>query len=276
MEEKKNPPPREPEENESNVARRLRLMGEDSAPEPEEPIEIDRLANFWYHHKIKILMIAFFGIVLAICIGQFAAVQNPDVYILYAGADYITPNENQKFCDILEELGEDYNEDGKNYVQLNDLVFMTEEQQQAYFDYMEEQGETPSIDMTTNNKTSERFTYEIFSGESSLCILSESQYREVAASNGFLPLSEMFDELPEGTIDDYGIRFSETKLYQFYESARIFPEDAVIALRRVATTSAITGKKKAERLHGYSRDLFCRMVNFEYPAGYVPPENEGE
>ena len=276
MEEKNKPTPEETEVHESNVARRLRMMGESGEVQQEEPIRIDRLANFWYHHKIKILMIAFFGIVLGICIAQFLAVQNPDVYILYAGADYITPNENQKFCAILEGLGEDYDDDGRTYVQLNDLVYMTEEQQEEYFALMESLGETPSIDMTTNQKTSERFTYEIFSGEAAICILAESQYREVAASNGFLPLSELFEELPEGAVDDYGVRLSETKLYQFYESARVFPEDAVIAIRRLPTVSAITGKKKAERLHGYSRDLFCRILNFEYPEGYVPPETQGE
>ncbi len=55
-------------------------------------------------------------------------------------------------------------------------------------------------------------------------------------------------------------------------AAQIFPEDTVLALRRVSTMSAITGKKKAERLHARSTELFVKMLEYEYPAGYIPPE----
>ena len=68
------------------------------------------------------------------------------------------------------------------------------------------------------------------------------------------------------------MRFSETKLCKFYDAAKIFPDDAVIALRRLSTMSVFTGKKKAEKKYEYNLDFFKKMLTFDYPEGYIPPE----
>ena len=265
----------EPEE--SNAARRLRMLGEDTDGEgDDEPLEIDRWGNFWYHHKWKVVMITVFGIIIGVAVAQFAGQQNPDVYVLYGGPLYITPNENQMFCDAVESFCPDYNEDGKTYVQLNDMVFMTENQLNEMIAAAEENDEDIAYDRLANAQVQERFTYEIFGGEAAICILAEEQYEEVCGSGGFLPLAELYaeDELPEGRIDEYGVRLSETKFWKFYGTQDMFPEDAVIALRRVSTMSALTGKSRAEKIHAYSSDLFCRILDFEYPEGYVEPAED--
>ena len=87
-----------------------------------------------------------------------------------------------------------------------------------------------------------------------------------------MPLSEFFDELSEGAIDEYGVRLSETKLYKFYSEAQIFPKDAIIAIRTPSTMSAFVGKKKAEELHSSARDMFVKILAFEYPEGYEANE----
>lgn len=270
---KREVPREEDEDLQSNAAKRIKALGEDKDDaEAEEPIKVNKLANFWYHYKFRIIMISAFAFILIIALSQFITHQNPDVSLIYGGPQYITPNQNQAFCDILEAMMPDYNGDGKKYVQLNDLVFMSDDQISEYLTAAEEQGEDVAVDYLTNKQTTERFTYEIFGGESVICILAEDQYEMVAGEGGFLPLSELFDELPESAIDDYGVRFSETKLYKFYDAAKIFPDDAVIAIRRLSTMSVFTGKKKAEKKYEYHKDMFCSMLNFEYPEGYVPPE----
>lgn len=259
------------DENESNAARRIRMLGgDDKNVEEEAPIKINKWANFWYHHKVKVLMISFFTIVIGIGVAQFASQQNPDVYILYSGPDYITPNQNVALCDALEDVMIDYNGDGKVFAQLNDLVFMSEDQMKEYESEVEAQGDTAAVDRLSNKDTYERFVYEVFGENSSICILAEDQYEMVKAEGGFLELSELFDEVPEGAIDGYGIRISETKFAEFYTAFQIFPGDTVIALRRISTLSALTGKKKAEQRYEYHKDLFCRIVGFEFPEGYVP------
>lgn len=267
----------EEQASESNAARRIRALDADAyKAEPDEPLEINKWENFWYHNKVKVIMISAFAFIIGVAMIQYVTHANPDVSLIYSGPDYITPNMNQAFCDVLEGLMDDYDGDGKKYAQLNDLVFMTEEQIEEFERVTEEAGDKGAVDRISNKQTSERFTYEIFGSEASICILSDGQYQMVKAEGGFLPLAEIFDEIPEGAIDEYGVKFSETKLCKFYSAAQIFPEDAVLALRRVSTMSAITGKQKAEKLHTRSRDLFVKMLEYEYPEGYVPPEETAE
>lgn len=260
-----------PEPEESNAARRLRALGGNDEPREEEPIEINKWENFWYHHKTKVIMIAVFGFLIGVVVVQLVTQSNPDISILYSGPDYITPNLNRDFCDMIEGMMDDYNGDGKKYAQLNDIVYKTEAQIAEYEAELEANGDNGKFDRTSNTQAEERFTYEIFGSEASVCILAEDQYEIVASAGGFMKLEELFDEIPEGAIDECGVRFSETKLYKFYASAQIFPEDSVIAIRKVSTISALTGKKKAERTHEYAKELFCAILNFEYPEGYVEP-----
>ncbi len=277
MDEKEKNTPESPETEESNAARRIRMLGQDSDEEQDdEPLEIDRWGNFWYHHKWKVLIISVFTVIIGVAVAQFAGQQNPDVYVIYGGPLYITPNENQKFCDAVESLCPDYNGDGKTYVQLNDMVFMTENQLNEMIAANEESGEDVAYDRLSNAQVQERFTYEIFGGEASICILAEEQYEEVRGSGGFLPLAEIFgeDAIPEGAVDDCGVRLNETKFWKFYGTAEMFPEDTVIALRRVSTMSALTGKSRAEKQHAVSMDVFQKIMNYEYPEGYVEPAEE--
>jgi len=257
-------------ENESNAARRIRLRGEDMNEPDNSPLKIDKWANFWYHHKTKVIMISFFSIMILIGLVQLLTRQNPDVYILYSGPDYITPNQNVEMCDALEEIMIDYNGDGKVYAQLNDLVFMTADQIKEYESEARADGEEPYVDLTHHKNTHDRFVYEVFGQNSSICILAPDQYEIVKAEGGFLPLSELFDEVPEGAIDEYGINLVSTKFAEFYPIFQIFPEDTVIALRRLSTMSALGNKKKAEIRYEYHVDLFEKIISFEFPEGYTP------
>lgn len=274
MEDNKDKNTHETETEESNAAKRIKALGEIEEEKNDEPITINKWANFWYHHKTKVIMITFFAFVIGVIVVQLVSQSNPDISIIYAGPDYITANMNRDFCDMIESLIDDYNDDGKKYVQLNDMIYKTEGQIAEYEAELEANGEDGKIDMAANAQTAERFTYEIFGGDASICILAEDQYQMVAESGGFMRLDELFEEIPEGAIDDCGVRFNETKLCKFYSAAQIFPEDSVIAIRKISTMSAFTGKKKAERVHEYSKDLFCKILNFEYPEGYVETDAE--
>lgn len=260
-------------EYESNAARRIRLTekGQESAG-AEEPLEINKAANFWYHNKVKILLAAAFAVILLIGVIQFAGRANPDVAILYAGPGYITANENQSICRAMEKLIPDLNGDKKTYVQLNDMVFLTDAQLAERNAEHQENDEAFALNPLENKQVSDRFMSEIFSGSTALCILSEDQYRIVAEAEGFVKLADLFgEEIPDGAIDGYGVRLGETKFGKFYETARIFPEDTVIALRTLPTASVLTGRKKAEKIHANAEVLFREILAYEYPEGYAEP-----
>lgn len=258
---------------ESNAARRMRLRGEDMGEDVKtDDIKVNWLQNFWYHNKLTVIVVAVFAVMIAVGVTQYVNQSNPDVYVIYGGPEHLTANEAKDFADLLGDIGEDYNGDGKNLVQINEFVFMTPEQVDEITSAPDEDGYDVTVNLNTNMETYERYSYEIFGNESIICILGEGQYEEVKNAGGFIPLAELFNEIPEGAIDEYGVRFSETKLYKFYTEAQIFSDDAVIAIRKLSTMSAITGQKRAEKLHGYAKDLYLKILNFEYPEGYVEPE----
>ncbi len=261
---------------ESNAAKRLRMTGEGMGEEADySDIPKDfksRLVNFWYHHKVKVFVTAFFAIAIGVCVAQFSAQTDPDVRILYAGPDYIASMDNERFCSAVTEImTEDFNNDGEKKVRLTDVVFYTQNQLDAAKAAAAERGEELSVDLTQNRSNFEKFDYEVFSDNGVICILSEEQYQRIASAEGFIPLAEIFGDTEiKGAIDDCGIRFCETNFYEFYQSTHIFPEDAVLALRKMSTISAITGKSKAEKMHAYHTEIFKKMADFQFPEGYKP------
>ncbi len=259
---------------ESNAARRIRARDEMDEPTDEPELKINKWQNFWYHNKFKVIMISAFAFILTVAAVQFFSRQNPDIYVLYAGPQYITANENRAFCDALETIMDDYNGDGKRLAQLTDFIFMTETQIDEFYEEAWESELEPYVDALTNAQTQERYSYEVFGGNAVICILAEEQYLEIHAAGGFIPLAELFDEIPEGAYDDCGVLLTETKFYKFYGTKNMFPEDAVIAVRKLSTMSALTGRKRAEKKHEYHVDMFKRILSFEYPEGYTPSESE--
>lgn len=261
---------------ESNAAKRLRMTGEGMGEEADySDIPKDfksRLVNFWYHHKVKVLITAFFAFAIGVCVVQFSSQTNPDVCILYAGPEYITPMDNERFCSAVTEImEEDFNNDGEKKIRLTDVIFYTQAQLDAAKAEAAERGEEFVVDGMTNQGNSEKFDYEVFSDNGIICILSEEQYKRVASAEGFIPLAEIFGDTEiKGAIDNCGIRFNETNFYEFYESTHIFPEDAVLALRKMSTISAITGKSKSEKVHAYHTEIFQKMADFQFPEGYKP------
>lgn len=260
----------------SNVARVIRATEGDAPAQPElPPARGNPIANFWYHHKWKVIVIGvflFIGITLAT---QFFHKSNPDITILYAGPDYITANDNRKFCAALAGIMDDYNGDGEKKVLLNDIIYMTGDQIRAARESAEATGDEFAYNQQANAQTAEQFTYEIMAGDSLLCFLCEDQYETVRAADGFVPLAEIFEAVPDSAIDEYGIRLYDTPFAQYFTISHIFPEETIVALRRVTTLSQVRGQARMEKKLAWHRDLFSKIVNFTFPEGYTPETETG-
>ena len=260
----------------SNAARVIRATEGDAPAQPElPPARGNPIANFWYHHKWKVIVIGvflFMGITLAT---QFLHKSNPDITILYAGPDYITANDNRKFCAALARIMDDYNGDGEKKVLLNDIIYMTGDQIRAARESAEAAGDEFAYNQQANAQTAEQFTYEIMAGDSLLCFLCEDQYETVRAADGFVPLAEIFEAVPDSAIDEYGIRLYDTPFAQYFTISHIFPEETIVALRRVTTLSQVRGQARMEKKLAWHRDLFSKIVNFTFPEGYTPETETG-
>jgi len=258
----------------SNSARVLQALGSQTE---EEQIQVEKeswLSNFWYHHKWKTIIIAAFAFMFITLGAQFAGKSNPDIKILYAGPLYFTPNQSQSVSLCLYDLMDDYNGDGEKKIIFNDLVYMTAQQMLDAQEAALAAGEEFAVDRQSNAQTAEQFTYEIMAGDSLICLFAPDQYESVASAQAFVPLEEIFGYLPEGAVDECGLRLCETRFYKYYNQMQIFGEDTIIALRKLTTFNKMKNEEKMEKIHGYHKDLFCKIVTFTYPEGYVPPEEK--
>lgn len=260
----------------SNAAKRLQVLGQ-KEEEPEEiPVEpVSRLSNFWYHHKWKVIITAAFAFIFISLSAQFVGQSNPDIKILYAGPLYFTPNQSSAVSACMYDLMEDYNGDGEKKIIVNDLVYMTAQQMLDAQEAALARGEEFAVNRQSNAQTAEQFTYEIMAGDSLICILAPDQYQNVADAQAFVPLEEIFGYIPEGAVDECGLRLCDTKFYKYYTAVQIFGEDTVIALKKLTTINKMKGEEM-ERYHTSHRDLFRAIGAFEYPEGYVPPEETAE
>ncbi len=110
------------------MARERYLRGiseEELRPDP-RPIEQPKtpkswLENFWYHHKVGVLLGGFALIVLTILIVSTVNRVRPDYTAVMITENGLLPNEVAYLEGILAEYGEDINGDGKVVVNINNL-----------------------------------------------------------------------------------------------------------------------------------------------------------
>ena len=115
---------------ESNAAKRLRGLGIDPS-EPAETVEVAPVGfweNFWYHHKWKTIIISLVVLVLVICTMQMCTQNAYDIYVMYAGPGYMTPNETLSAQDALAQLIPYHDGDGNRSVMLSIINYMNAEQ----------------------------------------------------------------------------------------------------------------------------------------------------
>lgn len=110
------------------MARERYLRGiseEELRPDP-KPIQQPRtprswLENFWYHHKVGILIGGFSLIALVILIVQTVNRERPDYTAVLVTENVMLPEEVTYLEQVLAEYGEDINGDGEIVVQINNL-----------------------------------------------------------------------------------------------------------------------------------------------------------
>lgn len=251
-------------------AKVMRSLGQDVEERPEIEVEpVGFWENFWYHHKWKTIIIGFVVMLLVVCIAQAGSRDKTDVYVMYAGPGFITANEARQVQDAMKQQMDDYNGDGEKGILLADFNYLSPAQIEEKKALAAEQGVDLTIDNYGNATVLEQYEMEVIAGESVIYLLDPGLYENVKKAGGLLPLTEVLGETPEGAVDEYGIRFSETKFARFYTAMNVFPEDSILCIRRVSTMSVFKGQKKTEQLHSWHVDLFTNIVNFQFPEGYV-------
>ncbi len=228
------------------------------------------LDNFWYHYKWPTIGIVFAFFVVLICTLQMCEKEKVDAYVMYGGPDTLEGGKLANFRAALRAvIPEDFNDDGEKYVEVVSNFIMSEDEIKAA-KLEANKNETVNdfyIDPAFMAQNKQKFDNLIVAGEYSVCFLSPYLYEEVKAANGFMPLSEIFDTVPESAIDEYGIRLSETEFGSYFPGVSELPSDTVLCMRRIGTLSSLLNKGSTEKEYEKSMKLFCAI------ALYTSPEN---
>lgn len=223
-------------------------------------------SNFWYHHKWKTIIIAFFAVVIGICMAQMLTKDTPDVNILYVGPQYLDATDGERISDTLKSLMHDYNGDGEIGIRFSDIVYLNEQQIEAKKEYANLQGEPFVYDMAGNMSNYEQFQYEVMVGDSVIYLLDPAIYDEIKGDQLFLELSEIMGETPEGALDEYGIPISELEAYDYFTALRLLPKDTVLCIRRVSAMSYFKGEEKAAAALECHKAMLSDLFGFKAPA----------
>ena len=265
MEDKRVNAPAE-EELTSASARIMRGLGLDKETRPEIEVEpVGFFENFWYHHKWTTIIVGVALLIVLICTMQMCAKETPDVYVMYAGPGFLTANEAREVQNSFRQVMDDYNGDGERGVMLNAINYLTDAQIQEKLDIAKKEDVDLIIDYAGNNNAYERFSLEVLAGESVICILDPSFYAQLKGAEALMPLEEVLGYVPEGAMDEYGVRFRDTAFSEFFTATHVFPEDSVLCIRRVSVMAAFKGQKKTERAHAYHTELFRSVMEFQMP-----------
>ncbi len=219
------------------------------------------IENYWYHYKWHTLIAAFFIVIGAVCLGQMLSRESYDAYLMYAGGSYFTVNEEQAVLKAFSNIAEDYDGNGKCSLCLTKLIVLSEEQLEQARAQAKTEDSALAYNFQDRRETLEQFDFEIMSGKSYLCLLSEDMYKRCKGKDRFVPVAELADVAAESLYDDYTIRLSETEFGQYFsEALSVLGDDVLVCLRHISATDGQNRHAAAE--YKNYQELFRSLVQF--------------
>lgn len=225
---------------------------------------LNKLDNFWFYHKWKVIIGIFFAVVLTVGIVQMVKKDDPDIDVTVA-THMIFYSEN---VDGLEKtltslMPSDMNGDGKKTVQLNLYKIYSEDEMKAANEAETDVSGYPVIyaDEAYNKEQMQQYNSYMMTGQCSVMILSEYLYGELVSRREedilLVPMSEIFGkDLPSGTKSDgYGIKLTEIGAYKNLDGLRFLPDDSVICIMRPFVISGNNGSEKYQRAVEYFKTI---------------------
>lgn len=240
-----------------------------------------KLSNFWYYHKWKVIIAAFFSILIGVSIFQIVTRDSPDINVMYAGPGYSTAVEVESIRTALRSVAADYNGDGKVGASLLMLTCLTDEQIEERHQEALDESRLFVINRDANLQNIKQFDNEIMYGDSIICFLDPALYDRVREAGGFMRMDDIFTEEELSGMELYdgsGVYLSSLKFTEVNSVFKSFPPDTIMCIRKLSSMSSFfKGGDKYEKRHEDHIETFRNIVLFEYPEGFVPEsETSGE
>lgn len=217
-----------------------------------------KLENFWFYHKIHVIVALFVAMVLSICIAQSCSKQSEDILVMYAGPQFLPAEEVEM---IREELNSvmpaDFDGNGEKYTGVVTYNVMSEEEIKALEKEYKDAESPMTVDRSYFSNQFQTYNQYMLTGECGVFLLSPYLYESLITleNNRLCKLSEVFETVPSSAIDEYGIKLSETPFYKSSEVLSKLPEDTVLCL----TKPFVFGKSSDERYYQRMVSMFIAM-----------------
>ncbi len=217
--------------------------------------------NFWYHYKVQtiIALVAAFTVIISTI--QIVTRERYDYFFMYAGPQIIAIQDLTYIQRALETVADDYDGDGDIAVSIDDIVMLSPEERAA------SQAAGAVFNPEVLRTTMTEYYQQIVGGDAVICLLSPYMYEMVHESDGFLPLSEIYTELPEevqaAAYDECGVILSKTEFGQSFNGIDDLPEDTILCIRRLSSMAMFKGEAKTRALHEASIELFKNILAYE-------------
>ena len=188
------------------------------------------LDNYWYHYKWPTIIVAFFAVVISVCLIQSITHEEKDILITYAGSAALEPDDRASIERVFNEnLPKGFGNQGTEGK--SGLISYTIYSKQQISDLQSQQ---IHIDTVFNSNEYSTLNSQYKTGNGSIYLLERWLYDEIvngdSGTERLKPLAEVFGETPKGAIGAYGIRLGDTELYKSSPELQVLPEDTVICL----------------------------------------------
>lgn len=223
----------------------------------------DRLENFWYHYKIPALLGAA-ALVFAVVVGvQMFNRTSYEMYVLYAGPANIndTLTAGRAIHTDIEESMAKLSGDPDLKTAVQSFVWISDERARDY------RGNDVYFNPVDNQKQLQTFMDAVATGQCPIMLLDPALFSQVEENGALEKLSDKLGFVPEGAVDEYGVRLSDTPFGKDFAGFRELPEDTVICLRNLENGFALFGKSTGGEKWDRQVELFVRMMRYGEDTG---------
>ena len=218
-----------------------------------------KLDNFWYYYKWHVIVSLFVILVLVVCTVQACSREKEDICILYAGGSFIDAEYQSEIGKTLSSvIPSDFDGDGTKRVGFINYQIYSQEEIEELEKLTLPDGSKNVVDRARNSSNMTTYSSYMMTGEVSVCFLSPYLFENMKKSDRLVPLSEIFDEIPDSACDEYGVLLSDTDLYAYNSSIRAMDGETVVCLMK----QTVIGKSSNDKAYQNAVDTFKAIVQF--------------
>ena len=241
---------------ESNNAKRLRMLGDDSSEDihlkSDEAVKGEFWPNFWFRYKWHVIIISAFLLIFVVFFIQEANTKKYDVGVLYAGPTYAVDIQTD-LANAFADFARDVNGDGEKFVLFNTSVYMNEQQQ------IEAANGNKYDQMalySANIQAYKDFQQQMLAGNIIICLMDPTLFEDY--KEAFSNVSDILGYEPDSSLlyAENAINFHKTDFAKSYECFKRLPKDTLLC---IMTTHQLTPDAERE----VAIELFNAVVNFK-------------